>query len=260
MKTVISAACLAVLLTGCGIEDVVRKNDDRYAKPGAMDPVIADIFYRTYQFKLLDKYLITHQWVNTSGCSYRAAMKPGATPRELTFFYIGQDVVEQDGKTWQRFASGKLIDFDSWVRSVTVISKAKGREGQPYEAGLQPMCFESWWGSSHYLRLRLQRKTLSELEEALEQRYPEGQWRSELRNQLHWRVQQVPSDKFRSPPLNGLGGPYQAWLVALGDSGYSMAIEMGASTESLKHPQAHAALENVYMHLIDSLKVERLQP
>lgn len=243
------------LLVGCGvIEKTIQYNDDRYARPGAMDSPLVEV-YLTYQFKLLDRYQITHQWLQ-SACRYRGLEKPSGIPRQRTRFYVVDDIYEDGDVTRQR----ESTQINRYVRSVTLISKEKGREGQPYEAGLQPMCFESWWGSSHYLRLRLQRRTLSELEEAFVQRYPEGQWRTELRNQLHWRVQQVPSDKFRSPPLNGLGGPYQAWLVALGDTGYTMAFEMGASTESLKHPQAHAALEKVYMHLIDSLKVERLQP
>ena len=46
----------------------------------------------------------------------------------------------------------------------------------------------------------------------------------------------------------------------LGDTGYVISIEMGASKESLDHPQAHADIEGVFMRLVRSLKVERLAP
>ena len=92
------------------------------------------------------------------------------------------------------------------------------------------------------------------------ERYPEGKWHSESLNSLQWRVQQVPVAELRTRPLNGLGGPYKAWLTALGNSGYSISIEMGASQESLDHPRAHAEIEAVFKHLVGSLKVERLTP
>ena len=152
------------------------------------------------------------------------------------------------------------MDFDPWVRSVKWISKEKGKEGQVREVGLTPVCSEDWWTSSHYLMLRLQRRTLAEFESVFTRRYPEGEWRSQSLNGLDWRVQQVPATKLRPRPLNGLGGPYQAWLVVLGDTGYVMSIEMGASKESLDYPQAHAAIEGVLMHLVNSLKIERLAP
>ncbi|WP_332748360.1 hypothetical protein [Hydrogenophaga sp.] len=260
MKAVSLTLTAAMMLAGCGLEETIRKNDDRYAKPGAMDPVIAELFYRVYQFNLLDRYRITHEWVNTSGCDYRASMKPGAKPSELTFFYIGRDVVELDGKTWHRSTGGKLSDFDHWVRSVKWTSKEKGKEGEVLEVGFKPLCFESWWTSSHYLRLRIQKRSLVEFERVFSERYPEGKWRGESLNGLKWRVQQVPFAQLRTRPLNGLGGPYQSWLTALGDSGYSLSIEMGASKESLEHPQAHADIEGVFKHLVSSLKVERLAP
>lgn len=70
----------------------------------------------------------------------------------------------------------------------------------------------------------------------------------------------MPLAQLRPRPLNGLGGPYQAWLVALGDTGYAMSFEMGASKESLVDPSAHAAIERVLHRLVNSLKVERLTP
>lgn len=246
------------MLSGCGIEEAVRRNDDRYAQPRAMDPPLAEIFYRTYQFNLLDRYRITHDWVNTSGCSYRATMKPGATAGERTFFFIGRDIVEKDGKTWDRSTDGRLVDIDPWVRSVKRVSRQAGKEGQEYEVGFKPFCSEYWWTTSHFLSLRIYKRSLSEFEAYFSSYHPEGLWRSEVRNGLSWRVQQVPESALRMRPLNGVGGPYLVWLTALGDTGYSLAMEMGASKESLEYPKAHAEVERIFMHLVDSLKVERL--
>lgn len=258
MKTFrILTFCMAVLISGCGFDDFIRKNDARYAKPGAMDSPLTGI-YNTYRFDLLDGYRISHQWLE-SGCAYRGVRQPSTQQGALSRLFVGRNVVEKDGKTWLKFPDG-LFDFDPWVRSVNWTSKETGKEGEVLEVGRKPLCFESWWASSHYLRLRIQKRSLLEFERVFIERYPEGEWRSESLNGLKWRVQQVPSAKLRTRPLNGLGGPYQSWLTALGNSGYALSIEMGASKESLDHPQAHADIEAVFKHLVSSLKVERLSP
>ncbi len=121
------------------------------------------------------------------------------------------------------------------------------------------MSISQRWVSPH-LRVRLQKRTLAEFEAVFTQSYPEGEWRSQSLNGLNWRVQNVPLAQLRSRPLNGVGGPYQSWLVGLGDTGYAMSIEMGASKESLEYPQAHAAIEGGLRQLVSSLKVQRLTP
>lgn len=260
MKVIPLTLAAAVMLTSCGLKETIRKNDDRYAKPGAMDPVIADLFYRVYQFNLLDRFRITHDWVNTSGCNYRASMKPGVKPGELSFIYIGRDVVEIDGKTWHRSAGGTLADFDPFVRSVTWVSQEKGKEGQTKEVGLKPVCFEYWWASSHYLSASIRHSSLSAYEASFGKSHRLAKWTTRELNGLNWRVAEVPINMLEVRPPNGLGGPYQAWLTELGDTGYVMSIEMGASKESLDHPRAHAEIEAVFKHLLSSLKVERISP
>ena len=249
--------CMAVLISGCGFDEFIRKNDDRYAKPGAMDSPLTGI-YNTYRFDLLDRYRISHQWLE-SGCAYRGVRQPSTQQGTLSRSFVGHNMVEKGGKTWLKFPDGPF-DFDPWVRSVKWTSKERGKEGEVLEVGFKPLCFESWWTSSHYLRLRIQKRSLAEFEGVFSERFPEGKWRSESLNGLSWRVQQVPLSQLRIRRPNGLGGPYQAWLTALGDSGYSLSMEMGASKESLDHPQAHADIEGVFRHLVTSLKVELLAP
>lgn len=250
--------CSAVLISGCGVDDFIRKNDDRYAKPGAMDSPLTGI-YNTYRFDLLDRYRISHQWLE-SGCSYRGVRQPSTQQGMLSRSFVGRDIVEKDGKTWHRSAGGTLADFDPFVRSVTWVSQEKGKEGQTKEVGLKPVCFEYWWASSHYLSASIRHASLSAYEASFGKSHRLAKWTTRELNGRNWRVAEVPINLLEVRPPNGLGGPYQAWLTELGDTGYVMSIQMGASKESLDHPRAHADIEAVFKHLLSSLKVERISP
>jgi hypothetical protein len=48
----LSGLVLLTVLTGCGIEAAIKRNDDRYMQPGALDMPLTG-FYNTYQFHLL---------------------------------------------------------------------------------------------------------------------------------------------------------------------------------------------------------------
>lgn len=285
---------ITMTVGGCGvIEETIKRNDDLYATPGAMDSPLTGI-YKTYQYDLLDRYRITHQWLE-SGCAYSALEQPSTTPGQRSYFYAVGDIYEDGNSTKQRGAH-PAWNFDSYVRSVkqsypvwapttreesaasvkATLEKARreSRTGkveadppstrvplryEEQETGFEPICFESWWSSSHYLRLRLQKRTLKDMQMVFSDSYPEGQWTSKTVNGQGWLVQETSEDQMRSRPLNGLGGPYQSWLLPLGDTGYTMALEMGASKESLQYPQAHAAMSQVFRHLIESVKVEPLK-
>lgn len=249
--------CTSALISSCGVDEIIRKNDDRYATPGAMDSPLTGI-YNTYRLDLLDRYRISHQWLE-SGCAYRGVRQSSTQQAILSRFFVGRDIVEKDGKTWLRFSDG-LFDFDPWVRSVKWTSKEKGKEGQTKEVGLKPVCFEYWWASSHYLSATIRHSSLRDYEASFANSYRLAKWSTRQLNGLNWRVAEVPSNLLQVRPPNGLGGPYRAWLTELGNTGYVISIEMGASKESLDHPQAHADIEGVFKHLVSSLKVERLAP
>lgn len=247
-------------LSGCGIEAAIRKNDDRYATPGAQDSALTGI-YSKYSFRLMGRYLVSHEWVNTAACSYRARELPNLPNGRRSNSYLVPEIYETYGKTWQASNSGlKPMDFDPWVRSVKWVSREKGKEGQTKEVGLKPVCFEYWWGSSHYLSASIRHSSLSDYEASFANSYRLAKWSTRQLNGLTWRVAEVPDNLLQVRPPNGLGGPYLAWLTALGDTGYVISIEMGASKESLDHPKAHADIEAVFKHLVSSLKVERLAP
>lgn len=260
MRRFMTVCAALALLSGCGIEGAIKRNDDRYMQPGALDFPLTGL-YETYQYRFLDKYRITHQWLNSSNCGYgKYRTRAGRVGSSVETFAV-DDIVEVGGKTYQVDERGKR-DFDRSVRSVISEERhytdASGqRKTFPSEQiGFHPLCFESWWTSSHYLRLRLQKRTLKELEQVFSDRYPEGQWTTKYLNGKVWRVQEVPLEKLR--PRTGVGGPYQSWLLPLGDTGYTFALELGASKESLQYPEAHARFQTTFRHLIESVKIEPL--
>lgn len=116
------------------------------------------------------------------------------------------------------------------------------------------LCHESWWTTSHSLSLRLHKLSMAEFEAMFSKRYPEGKWSSQVLSGRPWRVQETSIENLR--PRRGVGGPYRTWVTAIGDTGYVIALEMTASQDSMKFPKAHAAIEEAYRHLINSVKVE----
>lgn len=114
--------------------------------------------------------------------------------------------------------------------------------------------------ASHYVSATIRRSSFSDYEASFANSYRVAKWSTRQLNGLTWRVAEVPTDLLQVRPPNGLGGPYRAWLTELGDTGFVISIEMGASQESLDHPGAHAEIEAVFKHLVGSLKVERLAP
>lgn len=249
------------LLVACGGEYIYRKDVEQLSKPGALDLPLTS-FYSHYQYKLLGRYKVKHQWLRESVCKYRSIETEKYESKDrLTKdrFFTVRDIFEEGGSTWQRFdAKTGNYNFDRFVRA-EYLSGPNGYGNYRTEKGYNPICFESWWTTSNYIRLRLQKRNLDELAKDFTERYPEGSWTTRTVNNLTWRVQETPEGKFRNRPLNGVGGPYQSWLIPIGDTSYTMAIELGASKESLQYPEAHARMQVMFKHLIESVKIEPIQ-
>ncbi len=251
---------LTTLLASCGIPTVVRKNDDRYLVPGALDSPLPTS-YSTYTFKLLGRYRVTHDWVVTTPCEYRAYERPAPQGRYRSNFWDVADIYESEGKTWQGSnVGGPPKEFERWVGSVKVISRAKEDEGRLVEVGMNLLCQEAWWKTSHYLFVRMRRATVDAVQAEISAGSTDvpARWSDRELNGRKWRVMEVPLDQLRPRRLNATGAPYQAWITALGDTGYAIAFSLGASKESMEFPKAHAAFEATFQHLLDSLKVEPL--
>ncbi len=261
------AMCLVLALPGCSLEEALRQNEERYMRPGALDSPApsGSSGYATYSYKLMRRYRVTHDWVLTTACDYRAREYPeGLKPHPSDFWNV-PEIYEENGSTWQASNHGaRPRNIDTLVTSVKVISQAKGDEGRLVELGNQTACFESWLKSSHILVVRLRRGPLEVLQaEVTRQTLASGvtpRWERRTRNGLEWLVLNIPEDQLIALQPNRFGGPYLTWIAALGESGYSMAFTLGANRESLQYPRAHAAMQVTLMHLVDSLKVESLPP
>lgn len=286
----LNGLALIIFLTGCGIE---TRHDDRYMKPGAFDMPLTGI-YETYQFHLLDRYRVTHQWLNSSACSYSALEQPSQVPGRRTRFYVANDIYEENGITKQRGAH-PTKDFNRYVRSVKqqspIYAPATKEEAeasvaaalerarrssktgiyespppstrQPIrheeiEIGFRPLCFESWWVTSHFLRGMLYKRDLASWRAIQTEKNPKGKWSERRVGANLWLVQETVEQDFSPPPLNGVGGPFQIWLLPIGDTGYTLGMELGASRESLKYPDAHARFRATLNHLVESVKIEPL--
>lgn len=292
MKSILAALMTTFVLIGCGVVEEAIRHDDRYASPGAMDSPLTGI-YKTYQFRLLDRYRVTHDWLE-SGCRYSALEQPSQTAGLRTLFYLAGDIYEKDGITKQRGAH-PAFDFNRFVRSVkhqrpiyapttkeeseTSVAAALERikrsrrkgiyESPPLdkrvpirheeiEVGFRPLCFESWWVPSHFLRGMLYKRDLASWRAMLTEKNPRGSWSERRVGANLWLVQETAEQDFGPRPLNGVGGPFQTWLLPIGDTGYTLGLELGASQESLQHADSHARIQETFRHLIKSVKIDPL--
>ncbi len=290
MKTMISCLLSVVLLGGCGIEEGIKRNDERYLKPGALDLPLTNV-YDTYQYKFLDKYRITHQWPHTAGtCKYRAVIKDD--PHGGRYFPV-RDIYEVDGHTWQ--AGTKTFEevkrtryvhptyptppptfdeyayshsFDRYVRSVKIMNPVYGKvKGvrqkigeEEIEGGLQSLCFESWYATSHSLVMRLHKQDQNTWKAQWTQFNPKGKWSEQRVGGNLWAVQETPEQELSPRAPGAAGGWFQSWMLPIGDTGYTITLQLGASQESLQYPEAHARMKASFRHLIESVKIEPLQP
>jgi len=219
------------------------------------------------------------------------------TERNIGVVAIGSDIIEAHGRTWQiTLIDGGTVSFDRYVRSVKYMSpiylpisqeelessrkilweriERQRRTGvlekipthrQPVrheevETGWNPVCYETWWNSSTYLLTKLYRRDITSWRELQTERYPEGRWVERRIRDNTWFVQEVAPDQFYPRPLNGLGGPFQTWLMPIGDTGYTIAFELGASKESLQYPETLERLKNALSDLIKSVRIDPLTP
>lgn len=295
MKKLALCLLVALSLSACNIEEAIKRNDDRYLKPGALDLPLTGV-NDTYQFKFLDKYRVTHEWPRISNCSYRKIPTLNVKDGHRGEFWAARDIYEESGKTWQRFEGMTPFDFDQYVRSVKVMRPVYGESTteeleasykamrerversqktgryekyvdpgiikpigyKEVEEGLRPVCFESWYVTSHFMRMGLQKRSLQDWQDLIDKPLPSGKWSVQPVAGNNWAVRELQDNELSTRPLNGVGGPYQFWLLPIGDTGYTLSLQLGASKESLQYPEAHARMKAAFRHLIESVKIELL--
>ena len=74
------------------------------------------------------------------------------------------------------------------------------------------------------------------------------------RGALNWTVLEF---QLEPQPNNGASsGPYQQWMLPVGETGYTFMLGLGANQESLRHPETHARMQAALLRLIDSMKID----
>lgn len=256
-ELVISISC-AVLLTGCGLVAYQKRMEDYILRtPGALDPSLSFI-YDTYTFKFLDRYQITHQFPRDSrGCAGystnpRLDREPSIPGKGA--YCVVRSIFEKDGHAWQEF-EGDLNDpilFDNRVRSVKIISATDGKE---IEAGLLSVCHQKWVGSSHYISVWLHKWTLQDwMERRLKKDSGEFHISTKKVGSNVWTVKESKLQV----AIPGTMAPFQTWVLPIENTGYTLAFRLGANLNSLKYPQAHARIQTMFQHLIETVKIEPL--
>lgn len=263
---------LALVVTGCAGE-IIRKNDDRYMQPGALDPLLTG-YYDVYKFIFLRQYNITHEWpLPARACKYRALPTLGRDQdRYKGEVFAIPEIYESASKTWQASSTGRPPwDFDRFVRPTykreipefDAAGKKTGRMLEKVETGLEPVCFEAWVGTSHAMTLMLYKRTVNEWESALSQ-WSQGSYVGPGSKKFtedvsgnRWHVYRVePKPRI----TNRIAGAFELRILPIGTSNYTLAIELAANQDSLQHPQAHANFQAMFRHLIESVRIENIKP
>jgi len=267
VKRMIIGLVAAVALGGCGIKQIIQRSDDQYMVRGALDMPLSG-YYNTYTFKFMDKYRVTHEGPVDGGCGYHGAVSavPKGASYEGTVYNI-RDIYEENGKTWQRYEGMAPLDLDRYFRSIKAMHPAyefvNGRQRktgkeEEIEVGLQSICFQSWEGTGHTLILRMYKRDIATLRSQWSTYNPQGHWSTQHIGGNDWWLLANDEATLPPPPPSGLGGWFQSWLLPIGDTGYSMSIQLGASQKSLQNPKAHEQIKATLRHMVESVKIEAL--
>jgi hypothetical protein len=292
MATVFLGLVGMLALPACGLlgqQLAEKSNEERLLKPGALDLPLTGI-NDTYQFKFLDKYRITHQWPRISNCQYRKLPTLKVKDGNHGEFWAASDIYEKDDHTWQigampfeeykqRYSRkdapaktfedyAKSMSFDRYVRSVKVMNPVYAEvEGtrqrigeEEIEAGLQSLCFQSWYATSHSMVMRLHKRDLTAWKTRWTQFNPKGKWSEQRVGSNLWTIQEVPESELSPRAAGASGGWFQSWLLPIGDTGYTLSLQLGASAESMQHPDAHIRMKTSFLQLVESVKIEALAP
>lgn len=249
-------ACIGLI--GCMNLDT----SEMYMKPGALDASIPAIpYYVRHTFKLMGKYRVSHEWLGSaSACGYGGyfGTPPGIPLRirdslgEITetegrkYYtadksYVG---VKKNGEIWRS-------DFDRYVSAEWQSTDGKGKVWT--HKGFVPTCAQGWVGTSHSLSINLVKLKVSDAIKRYTE--PDVPLQEVQIGGNTWATQNAP---LMPREINTIAGPYLSWLLPIGDTGYTFVFELGANQNSLKHPEAHARMQEIFRHLIESVKIETL--
>ena len=257
-------AALSLGLSACGVASEVlnhEANDQRLLKSGALDIGVAPL-YDTYNFNFLNKYRIAHAYISTDKCHYaNDNEKSLKTKRPLPYYgydfiYETLPIYEIDNHTLQAYTNDphpKKLDRYTLPEYI----QGTDSKGNPMIAkGFNPICFESWGGTSHTLVVKLYKQDVATWRQKLTKANPDGKFKEETIGGNTWLVQTNPIAERR---INSTGGAFLHYTTAIADTGYTLTMQLGANQDSLQHPQAHAQMQAIFKHLIESVKIEPIK-
>ena len=73
-----------------------------------------------------------------------------------------------------------------------------------------------------------------------------------------WWLLANDEDALLPEPPGGTGGWFQSWLLPIGDTGYTMSIQLGANQKSLQYAKTHEQMKATVLHMVESVKIETL--
>ncbi|WP_147330399.1 MULTISPECIES: hypothetical protein [unclassified Duganella] len=267
MNKMLVGLVAVVTLGGCGIKEIIQRSDDQYMVRGALDMPLSS-YYNTYSFKFMDKYRVTHEAPVGGGCRYHGGpgIPKGASYEGVT--YNIRDIFEEDGKVWQRSVSDQSVfSIDEFFHSIKSMQPVyefvngvnrKTDRKEEIEVGLRALCFYSWEGTGHVLGIRLYKRDLATWRALLSAANPQGKWSMQQIGGNNWWLLANDEETLGAQKPGGIGGGFVSWLLPVGDTGYTLTIQLGANKKSLENPKAHEQMKATLRHMVESVKIEAL--
>lgn len=271
MKKIWIVGLLGVLTSAC-TPQFFKNLDDRYLRPGATDPAIPDernAVYVTSAIKLLGKYRITHQWL-PFGCKLASGTNfPEAAGVKPAYF---RPIIEVDGSLYREpfLKEEKLTKYDKvdqFFKSIKETRPIYGRKPngaldtdniireEIVEVGHKAMCFTVWQGISAFVSLNIydrQPFMLSKEFDATRLAKLNITQRGEVIGQNAWIIQE---SALEIPRPNVVATGYKLYYTNILDSGYVLRVVLGANQDSMKHPEAFAAIERTFRRLVEKIEI-----
>jgi len=267
----ISTVVLLGILTSACTPQFYKNLDDRYLRPGAKDPAIPDErnVYMTRTMKLIGKYRITHQWL-PFGCqlapminfSEVAGLKP-------TYF---RPIIEIDGSLYSEpfIKQEKLTKYDNVDKYFKSIKETRPIYGKKpngaldtnnvigeeiVEVGRQEMCATDWQGINAFISLYFFDRQPIELSKEFDAARLAKSDITRTRAVIGQNDWIIHERTLQLPKGNNVSTGYKHYYTNILDSGYVLKLVLGATQESMKNPEAFAAIEKTFMRLVEKIEI-----
>jgi hypothetical protein len=203
--------------------------------------------------------MISHDWLGSaSECHYGGwwSRQFNSVTGQAVRLGVG-DIFEKDGITYQVHDTNtgpKYVSKDRYVRPEYTVIDVDGKHRTA--KGFEPMCNQVWVGTGLALTILMVKSTPEDWEPRLSAwagNMPRQLGKEQVGNNL-WQVQRVP---MRS---NGVWS-VEDWMLPIGDTGYMFLFIFSADKDRVAAaPSAHSQMQEIFRHLIESVRIEPIQP